>query len=128
MDLSQGNDTALLQLVSRYTHILDYGVIDDMDHIWTEDCLFQVDVPPIRVEGRTALKQLLKKTKGGYPAVRHVVSNAFVDWSGTVPVVHSYLQVFDSDQFKVTMFARYRDRCVQTAQGWRIAERFCRNG
>jgi SnoaL-like domain len=120
---------ALQQLLAFYTHTLDYGNVDDMDHIWTADCVFQVDNPQIRVEGVSALKEMLRSTRAGYPHVRHVVSNSYVDWlDPDAPTQHSYLQIFDVEQLKITMFARYSDRCVRTEQGWRIAARLCSNG
>jgi hypothetical protein len=128
MALKPEDETALLQLIGLYTHTLDYGSVDEMHRIWTEDCIFVVDNPAMRIEGLAALKDMFRGTRAGYPQVRHVVSNLYIEQSGAGAILHSYLQVFDVDQMKVTMFARYRDRCVKTAQGWRIAERSCING
>ena len=128
MALTQQDQTELLQLLGLYTHKLDYDAVDDMGLIWTEDCLFIVDNPAIRIESLAALKQMFYGTRKSHPHVRHVVTNPYIEQSGGAVILHSYLQVFDTAEMKVMMFARYRDRCVKTAQGWRIAERHCISG
>jgi 3-phenylpropionate/cinnamic acid dioxygenase small subunit len=128
MSLPDADKLELQQLLMKYTHILDYGNIDAMDEIWTEDCEFRVDNPVFVIEGLANLKQTLGGTSRDHPHVRHVVSNCYVDDSGADVYLKSYLQIVDVSQFKVTMFARYIDKCVKTTNGWRIAERSCING
>ena len=62
MTLSDTDRLELQALLMRYTHILDYGSVDDLDAIWTEDCEFQVDDPPFHMQGLDQIKQTRSRT------------------------------------------------------------------
>ncbi len=128
MTLSDTDRLELQALLMKYTHILDYGSVDDLDAIWTADCEFQVDDPPFHMQGLDQIKQTLRGTRSAFPHVRHVVSNCYVDVQGEDVCVHAYLQIVDAREMKTTVFARYIDRCVRTPQGWRIRSRRCISG
>ena len=128
MTLSDTDRIELQALLMRYTHILDYGNVDDLDTIWTADSEFQVDEPPFHMQGLDQIKQTLRGTRNTFPHVRHVVSNCYVDAQGDDACVMAYLQIVDTREMKATVFARYIDRCVRTPQGWRIRSRQCISG
>lgn len=128
MAIEAADKIELFSLIGRYTHALDYDNIDGMDAVWAEDCTFTVDMPAFEATGREAVKSMLSGTRAGYPQVRHVVSNIHVEPTATGATIHSYLQIFDVAKMAVTMFARYEDACVKTAQGWRIQQRRVLNG
>ena len=128
MTLTTADKLELQQLLMKYTHTLDYGSVDAMDEIWTEDCEFRVDTPAFHMRGLQDLKEMLRTTTRDFPHVRHVVTNCYVDTIGDDVVVQSYLQIVDLQDFRVTVFARYIDKCVKLPQGWRIRERSCING
>ncbi len=128
MSLSQEDRLALHELLSRYTHFLDYGAIARMGEVWTEDCVFEVDNPDVRFEGLASLQEFFQGTVSALPHVRHVVSNVYVDGNAEGAQLNAYLQVVDAAEQKLIMFARYQDQCVKTPAGWRIARRRCING
>lgn len=128
MSLTHEDRMALHELLARYTHFLDYGAIERMGEIWTEDCIFEVDNPDVRFEGLDALKEFFVGTVASLPHVRHVVSNVFVEPHEGGARLNAYLQVVDASEQKLIMFARYQDQCVKTPAGWRICRRSCLNG
>lgn len=128
MALLEADKLELQQLLMKYTHTLDYGSIDAMGEIWTEDCEFRVDNPAFLIQGLADLKEIFRTTTRDFPHVRHVVTNCYVETSGDDVYLKAYLQIMDVRDYKVTMFARYIDRCVKTPQGWRIKDRSCISG
>lgn len=113
MTLSSNDRIELQSLLMRYTHILDYGDIDE---------------PSFHIIGLERLKETLRGTRRDNPHVRHVVTNCHVDGQGDQGRVQAYLQILDTRDMKPTLFARYVDHCIRTDQGWRIRSRQCING
>lgn len=123
--LSLEDRLALHELLARYTHYLDFGQIEKMGEIWTEDCRFQVPVANIDIAGLANLQGFFQQTMAAVPNIRHVVSNIYVEESAEGATLHAYLATLDAAEHRVTMFARYRDECVKTPAGWRIRTRYC---
>lgn len=128
MTLSSNDRIELQSLLMRYTHILDYGDIDELDEVWHEQCEFVVDEPSFHIIGLERLKETLRGTRRDNPHARHVVTNCHVDGQGDQGRVQAYLQILDTRNMKPTLFARYVDHCIRTNQGWRIRSRQCING
>jgi SnoaL-like domain len=114
---------ALHELIARYAHLLDHGGIDRMGEIYTPDCRFAFAAYGVDIQGLPALIDFLKSTMASLPQVRHVITNIFADGTVDGADLHAYLQIVDTAANAITTVGVYRDHCVKTPTGWRIAQR-----
>ncbi|HUH37615.1 MAG TPA: nuclear transport factor 2 family protein [Spongiibacteraceae bacterium] len=138
MTLPVEDRLALHELLARYTHYLDYGRIDHMNEVWTDNCHFSADNPPVDIRGLDNLQAFFRSTVTTLPHVRHVISNLWIEpgtdgdssgdrsgknTSDDSAILHAYLQIVDFQSHALIAAGRYRDQVVRTPGGWRIQRR-----
>ncbi len=117
-------------LITRYTHIADFGPGSSMPDIFTGDGVWTSGEETY--EGRDALAAFFGRDKG-HAKSRHVSSNVAVTITADDEAeALSYFTLYryseekprvpDLDQQPVIL-GEYRDRFVRTEAGWRISRR-----
>ncbi|MFN2536672.1 MAG: nuclear transport factor 2 family protein [Mycobacteriales bacterium] len=110
-------------LVALYAQYADDALVQEWSELFDEDGLLESG--PTRPKGREALAQWLTDALRG-PKLRHLTLNtAIVLDSATEAHGSSDLVVLAAMEgaWTVVATARYADRFVKTAGGWRFAER-----
>lgn len=131
---------AIIDVIHAYCRHVDLVRPADIAALFTSDCT--VDYGPGLGEATIGAVELERRLASGLPrfaATSHHVSNIEIDFdSGTDDVDGSgadtatsvtYLLAwhrYADDRPDATLYARYHDRFVRTADGWRIAERVLR--
>ena len=114
------------QMYYLYGHDVDPGSAFDASWMYTEDGSFSAGGEP--VVGRTALKEFYEGVRTRHAAgIRHVnASVAIVPTDAGARGMGYMLQVerrTEDGPIEITLFGKYTDDWVQTADGWRIKER-----
>lgn len=127
-------ERAILRLLHRYGHAMDYGDEEAWVDVFTPDAVFDV-VEVVggrrvhREEGRAGFARYI----AGYgkpPAVyrKHIMVDPIIDVAGDEARVEAYWFFLVRDDATghpaVVAFGRYHDRLVKLDGRWRIAERF----
>ncbi len=117
-------------LITRYTHLVDFGPGAEVADLFTEDGVWTTG-DEIH-EGRSALTAFFGRDRG-HAKSRHVSSNMAVNQTGDDSAEGlSYFTLYRYDQEKPrvpdlddqpVILGQYRDRFVRTGDGWRIARR-----
>ncbi len=113
----------IYELLARYTHYIDYGHIDDLHEIWTNDCSFKATAPTIDINGLDELKTFFRQTTEHSPNYRHLTSNQWIEEVEGKIIHHAYLQVVDVVENTLIASGRYADIVTNTDNGWRISSR-----
>ena len=117
-------------LITRYTHLVDFGPGAEVADLFTEDGVWASGEETH--EGRAALAAFFGRDRG-HTRSRHVSSNVAITSTGPDTADGlSYFTLYrhtaekprvpDLDQQPVIL-GEYRDRFVRTTDGWRIAHR-----
>ena len=123
-------------VLSRYTHLYDYGNTDELGHVFTDDATLDTNPPGLR-EGLpvAGLENIIEFLGGRYDANdlfqrRHVLTNLYIsEYSADRLRSHVYLHVTKSIPGTVAapdlvLSGEYEDLMVRNAEGcWRIRER-----
>lgn len=127
---STTDDRACEALMTRYTHLVDFGPGADVADLFTTDGVWASGDESYR--GRDELRAFFGRDRG-HTTSRHVVSNALVTVhdDGTAEGL-SYFTLYRDTEAKPrvpdldgqpVILGHYRDRFVRTDDGWRIAHR-----
>lgn len=117
------NKIAILELIAKYNHFIDYKDIDRLDEIWSKDGKFIADIPPINIEGFDGLQKLFADTVKNMPNLRHITNNIYIEGNDQQAVYHAYVQILDANNNTIIAIGRYKDTVINTPDGWRILER-----
>ncbi len=117
------------QLITRYTHLVDFGPGAEVADLFTDDGVWTSGDETY--EGRDAIVEFFGRDRG-HAKSRHVSSNTSVSASGDSAEGLSYFTLYrytkekprvpDLDDQPVIL-GQYRDQFVRTAEGWRIKHR-----
>ncbi len=115
----------IVQLLARYTHIVDAAAWDGLGEIFTEDGTMTVTGIHDTHRGLAALRELYG-VKMNHPLAHHSTSVVVEACDGdTASVVSKWVTVRIDGQ---TGTGVYRDELVRTPGGWRIAARVATPG
>ena len=123
-------ERACEQLITRYTHIADFGPGETMPELFTDDAVWESGEG--RYEGREELLGFFGAPRG-HAKSRHVSSNVAVTvTSDDEAEALSYFALYRYSEEKPrvpdlddqpVILGEYRDQFRRTADGWRIANR-----
>jgi ketosteroid isomerase-like protein len=118
---------AIIDLLTEYTILVDHYEIDGVAALFTEDCV--TDYGPGRgglVIGRDSVRNRIRRGQAEFRLTHHQHGQTLVRLAadGTAESI-SYLTAWHErwNGSRERVYMRYLDRLVQTADGWRIAER-----
>lgn len=117
------NKIAIQELLAKYTHFIDYKMLDRMHEIWTPNCRFIADTPLLDLNGLETLLEMFEQTNQTLPTIRHVISNIYIEGNDHTAFIHAYVQAVDFDTKAIVAGGRYKDMVINTHKGWRIQER-----
>lgn len=122
---------AIVSLMYRYSHSLDYGDEPGFVHCFAEDGAFIVrrrsGEPFEQFHGREALAAFVashSRAPEGWH--KHVMSQPLIELDGDAAGARAYFFLLqdDGEQTQVRMFGHYEDRLRRCADGrWRFVER-----
>ncbi len=123
---------AIADVIHAYCRNVDLVRPAEVAALFTEDCTVDYGPglgPP--THGSALLEERLATGLPRFAATSHHVSNIEVDFDGdadmpTAADTITYLYAwhrYDDDRADAHLWARYNDRFVRTAEGWRIATR-----
>jgi hypothetical protein len=111
-----------------YARWVDLNRPDEQVKVFVDDCRVNFGRGDDGwIEGREALQGALEAALAPFSATSHAVSNIEIDFDGAdrataVSVVQAWHR-FRGDEPDFLLMARYHDRWVRTADGWKMAER-----
>lgn len=116
-------------LLARYAWAIDDQAYDELDHVFTADV--RADYEAFECHGVTEMVREMERIHRGLAATQHLVGSVLVEPDGPRVAVRSHVQAtlvrrVDGVPNKVVVGASYRDRMVETTDGWRIADRCAR--
>ncbi len=115
----------IVQLLARYTHIVDAAGWDRLGEIFTDDGTMTVTGIHDTHRGLDALRELYG-VKMNHPLAHHSTSVVVLACDGsTASVVSKWITVRTGGQAGTGV---YRDELVHTPAGWRIAARVATPG
>ena len=116
------DERACERLITRYTHLVDFGEAPAIADLFTADGVWRTDEFAMR--GRDEIRAGFERRQGVTRRLsRHVCTNMLIDVDGDTATGLCYLVNYRHDSG--TGEAEYRDRFVRTPDGWRFAERYC---
>lgn len=129
-DERQAAERACEKIITRYTHLADFGPGAEMVELFTDDAVWESGEG--RYEGRDELLAFFGRDRG-HTKSRHVSSNIAVTITGDDEAeAFSYFTLYryaeekprvpDLDDQPVIL-GEYRDVFRRTADGWRLADR-----
>jgi 3-phenylpropionate/cinnamic acid dioxygenase small subunit len=114
---------SIRELTARYNLAADSRDLDGYADCFTEDGAFEI-VGLARLEGQEPLKAMIGALD--FPTL-HVSADAVIDVDGDTATQRCAFMLFarkpEANDLVVLTTARYTDRLVRTAQGWRFTER-----
>ncbi len=129
------DERACERLITRYTHLVDFGEAPAIADLFTADGVWRTDEFAMR--GRDEIRAGFERRQGVTRRLsRHVCTNMLIDVDGDTATGLCYLVNYRHDSgtgeaerpspADVPKFVgEYRDRFVRTPDGWRFAERYC---
>jgi 3-phenylpropionate/cinnamic acid dioxygenase small subunit len=116
-------------LLIDYCSYVDRYECDRIAELFTEDCVF--DYGPAFGGEQRGNKRLAKGasvTLAGFKRTSHHISNLRIWFDGADAAraetyLYAWHELHEPSEPHFELWARYRDRIVRTAHGWRIAER-----
>lgn len=141
VDIQEISDRLELeQLIVRYTIAIDRKDWDLLDAVFTDDAVLDYSSSggPDAKGGYPAMKAWLKNALAIFPMTQHLVGKSLIEFDGTdtancVTLFHNPMGVptdsegfFDragTSQHIFTVGGWYRDTCVRTPSGWKIAHK-----
>jgi 3-phenylpropionate/cinnamic acid dioxygenase small subunit len=123
MTATYADREAIRELTARYNLAADSRDLDNYGNCFTEDGAFEM-VGLARLEGQESLKAMIGALD--FPTL-HVTADAVIDVDGDTATQRCAFMLFarkpETNDMVVLTTARYADRLVKTAQGWRFTER-----
>ena len=121
---------AIVELVHRYSYLVDHERPDELAELFTEDCVVDYGPgigPPAR--GRKAFRSMFRSNPeepGRFVATSHHNANVLVrfeddDRARVLTTVYAWHKAPDGSTPEV--WGCYHDVAVRTPEGWRLAER-----
>lgn len=129
------DERACERLITRYTHLVDFGRAPEIAELFTEDGVWRTD--EFSMNGRDEIRAGFERRQGVTRRLsRHVCTNISVDVDGDVATGLCYLVNYRHDSetgeaehpspADVPKFVgEYRDHFVRTDDGWRFQDRHC---
>lgn len=117
----------IVDLVHRYSYLVDHKVYDEIAELFTEDCVVDYGIAP-PLHGRDALRAMFGRGEG-FVATSHHNANVLVtfeDDDRAVVLTSLYAWHLTSTDSTPRVWGYYHDVAVRTADGWRLAERVLR--
>lgn len=115
----------IVEMTARYARAVDYREIDDMDQLFTPDCVV-LGVEPEPIRGLDAWKLWLHTALKRFGATQHLFGNHLVDVRADEATMRSALQAThimrDEPKEALVLTATYYDELIRTPGGWRITE------
>jgi hypothetical protein len=123
----------IVDLVHRYSYLVDHKVHDEIAELFTEDCVVDYGpglAPP--VHGRAALRAMFgsgaapTEARPGFVATSHHNANVLVTFEGedrAVVLTSLYAWHLTPHGGTPRVWGYYHDVAVRTDDGWRLAER-----
>ena len=116
----------IIDLTIAYTWIIDHGLRENLQEVFTEDAVFIIDTRYLN--GIDEIRGKIDRTLGGLSASQHIVSNHQVSIDGNTATSRCYLHAQHTlngteggDNY--VMAGRYIDKLIQVGDEWRIIER-----
>jgi hypothetical protein len=118
--------TAVIDTVNRYATALDSRDWAMLDEVFTPDVLGDYGAGVL--EGREAVRGMVRHMLGGTGASQHLLANHRVDVEGDTARCVCQVRAFSAGGGAragqtYELLGEYRDRLVRTPAGWRIARR-----
>lgn len=123
------DERAILEVLHRLTHCLDYGLDNEFVELFTHDGVFEVTRrgdDSIRRAGHDELAQYMANhTRAPDRFHKHLLLNPVISIMGENAVAESYFVLLDEGQQGplVRTYGRYRDDLVKCPGGWRVRMR-----
>jgi hypothetical protein len=116
-------------LLTTYSHAIDFGNWDELDEVFTEDCVIDYTVFGGIRGNLSEVKEFLKASLPMFSAYYHMVSTSKITIDGDV--AHGKTICYNPMVFTqgleqphvMTCGLWYVDTFVRTPKGWRISER-----
>jgi hypothetical protein len=114
---------AICNLKARYCRLLDTKRWDAWAALFTPDCRFDTTGSGgTVVEGSAAMVAFVRESLAEAKTAHQVHSPEITfDGPDAADVIWAMQDRVIKDTFDLTGFGHYRERCVRTAEGWRIA-------
>lgn len=129
------DERACERLITRYTHLVDFGEAPAIADLFTPDGVWRTD--DFAMNGQDEIRAGFQRRQGvARRQSRHVCTNVVVDVDGDTATSLCYLVNYRHDSESgvaerpapadVPKFVgEYRDRFVRTPEGWRFVDRYC---
>jgi hypothetical protein len=123
------DERAILGVLHRFTHCIDYGRERDFVALFTEDGVFEVrrrNGETARREGHEELLRFMKShTRAPGYFHKHLLLSPVITLDGNAARAESYWALLDEQSGGpfVKSFGRYRDHLTKDGGEWRIRER-----
>lgn len=116
----------IIDLLTAYCIAIDKKDIDALDQIFTEDALIDFSKAGGPRSDLKTIQQFLKENLGNLPR-QHIISNHQIKVKGDFAEVrclcYNPLELPPNGKEVMLWGLWYNDRCIRTAQGWRIKEK-----
>jgi ketosteroid isomerase-like protein len=118
--------TAVIDTVNRYATALDARDWALLDEVFTPDAVG--DFGAGLLQGREAVRELVRRTLGGSGPSQHLLANHCVELDGDAARCVCQVRALSAGAGRAAgrsyeLIGEYRDRLVRTPDGWRIAHR-----
>ena len=125
--LTLADKLELHELAGRYGDAIDDRAWDRLDHIFTEDAVFEVRGLDIVMNGLAEIKAFMDQAGDRHPQA-HLMSNVYCfERGGEVQLrcrgLFPEANTLADDKSSVVYHGSYYDKVVKTAAGWRIRHR-----
>lgn len=129
------DERACERLVTKYTHLVDFGEAERIAELFTEDGVWRTD--EFAMEGGAAIRAGFGRRQGvTRRQSRHVCTNVIIEVDGDRASGLCYLVNYRHDSESgvaekpapadVPKFVgEYHDTFVRTIEGWRFQDRYC---
>lgn len=128
------DERACERLITRYTHLVDFGQAPEIAELFTQDGVWRTD--EFAMNGQDEIRAGFERRQGVSRRLsRHVCTNISVDVDGDTATGLCYLVNYRHDSASgeaehpspadvPKYVGEYRDRFVRTAAGWRFSDRY----
>lgn len=114
---------AICNLKAAYCRLLDTKDWENWKQLFTEDCVVDTTGAGGSVEhGRDRFVGFVSKTLATARTAHQIHSPEITVEGDTAYVVWAMQDRVMKDEFALTGYGHYRETCVRTTQGWKIAE------
>ena len=118
--ISDSDRLEIMDLMVRYSNLIDERCFSRFDEVFTQDCLYDLDGVQLGVlRGKAEIDHFLRT---GWHPLMHINVNLEI-FPETADRVRAFSRCLAALDTGLTSIATYRDVLVRTAAGWRIAER-----